>query len=307
MARWGVLDFNIWKTVLSSVAPSTKTQYEKNFWNFVSFFDEKNESFDSIQIDLVLSFLQSFVGLSESRVRTAVAALKFFLKVYRRMDLVDHPLLKLFAKGAQNLAPLPKEKFSVWNPERVLDTLKKRDRPKVFLECAREALLLLLLSTGWRVDDAWKLDLKTVFSENEVVVFFREKRKCKVKGSHTLSRAISRFDECKRICPVQALQGFVNAAKKIRKDDSFLFISSLGFRATKDTLRRWVEHLLLECGISASAGSCRSASTSSALTRKWPLDQILKSAGWSSENTFRKHYDRKVVSVEDSLNLLKSK
>jgi integrase len=307
MARWGVFDLTVWQTILSSVAPSTKKEYEKIFWDFVSFFDERECSFDSIQIDLVLSFLQKFVGLSTSRVRTAVAAMKMFLRVYKRQDLADHPLLNMFAKGAQNLAPLPKEKPSIWNPETVLEHLKKTPRPSSFFPCAHEALILLLLATGWRVDDVWKLNGRIEFSGETMVVFFREKRKCKIKGKHTLSRTISRFRENERVCPVVAMERYLSVCQKLRKNDSFLFVSSLGVRASKDTLRRWARDLLLKCGISASAGSCRSAATSSALARNWPLDQIMQSAGWSSETTFRKFYDRKVLPVDVPLNLLHAK
>jgi integrase len=289
------------------VAPSTKCTYEKIFLDFVKFFEEKDVSFDSIQIDVVLSFLQKFVGLSTSRVRTAVAALKLFLRVYKRADLADHPLLVLFAKGAQNLAPLPKEKPSIWNPETVLIWLRTQPRPKSLIPSASEALILLLLSTGWRVDDVWKLDANVNISDENAVFFFREKRKCKIKGKHTLSRIVPRFREQERVCPVKAVADYVQIAQRSRKDNSFLFVSSLGVRASKDTLRRWVEALLKKCGITASAGSCRSASTSSALMKNWPIDQIMKSAGWSSENTFRKFYDRTVLAVEDSVNLLVAK
>ncbi len=307
MARWGILNLQVWKTVLSSVAPSTKRTYEKVFWDFVSFFDEQELTFDTIEIETVLTFLQRFVGLSDSRVRSAVAALKFFLRIYKRTELADHPLLSLFAKGAQNLAPLPKEKPSIWNPETVLNALKSRPLPTSFLACAKEALILLLLSTGWRVDDVWKLSTKLLITNESLTVFFQEKRKCKVKGSHTVSRAISSFIECVRVCPVRAVASYVKVGQKIRKDEKFLFISSLGTRASKDTLRRWVEDVLLSCGITASAGSCRSAASSSAFERKWPMDQILQSAGWSSENTFRKYYDRKVKAVDVPLSLLSSK
>jgi integrase len=240
-------------------------------------------------------------------VRTAVAALKMFLRIYKRTDLADHPLLTMFAKGAQNLAPLPKEKISVWNPEQVLERLRNQPRPSAFLSCAREALVLLLLATGWRIDDVWKLGMKAIFSEDRVTVFFQEKRKCKVKKKHTLSRAISSFPSDKRVCPVEALKTYVEKAKKVRKDHLFLFVSSLGFRASKDTLRRWTRDFLLKCGITASAGSCRSAATSSALERNWPMDQILASAGWSSENTFRRFYERKVLPKDVPLNLLADK
>ncbi len=308
MARWKVYDLNVWKTILSSVAPSTKASYERIFWDFVSFFDELEMTFDTVEIATVLSFLQKFVGLSKSRVRSAVAALKMFLRVYKRHDLADHPLLGLFAKGAQNLAPLPKEKPTIWNPEKVLTWLKTHPCPSSFLLCAQEAILLLLLATGWRVDDVWKLNGRVDVSNEAAVFFFKEKRKCKVKGQHTLSQAISRFrEDDERVCPVQAMSVYLKLAQKRRKDDSFLFVSSLGLRASKDTLRRWVQHLLSKCGISASAGSTRSAATSSALLRNWPVDQIMASAGWSSENTFRKFYDRHVLPMHVPMNLLSAK
>ncbi len=307
MARWGIIDFNVWHTILSSVAPSTKSGYERIFFEFVSFFDAAGLSFDTVKIDTVLSFLQKFVGKSSSRVSTAVAALKMFLRVYKRSDLADHPLLAMFAKGAKNLAPLPKEKPPIWNPEKVLQWLLTQPRPKSFILCASEALILILLATGWRVDDVWKLDAKVDLSDEKAVFFFREKRKCPIKGKHTLSRILPSFQGEKRVCPVQATREYVRLAQKIRKDQSCLFVSSLGVRASKDTLRRWVQDLLTKCGISATAGSCRSAATNSALNRNWPIDQIMKSAGWSSENMFRKYYERSVVLDDEPLNLLAAK
>jgi integrase len=171
-------------------------------------------------------------------------------------------------------------------------------------------LLLILLATGWRVDDAWKLDERIEVSDEGVVLFFREKRKCPVKKQFTLSQSIPRYLECERICPVKSIVRFQEFVKRSRKksSSSFLFVLSLGKRASKDTLRRWVMHILLQAGIKASAGSCRSASTSAALCeRNHSIDEILKSAGWSSESTFRRYYHRKVLKAANSLNLFQAK
>jgi hypothetical protein len=48
---------------------------------------------------------------------------------------------------------------------------------------------------------------------------------------------------------------------------------------------------------------CRSASTSLALERSVSIDVIMRSAGWSSENTFRRFYQRKVSRMQDPINL----
>ncbi len=132
-ARWRVNDVNVWKTIMSSVASLTRNSYEKIFFQFVQFFDSRGFDFSSVNDKVMLLFLQSFVGKSKSRVRTAIMAIKFFLKIYHREDLANHPLITMFGKGAQNLAPLPREKTHVWNPQRVLDWLKTRPVPSGFL------------------------------------------------------------------------------------------------------------------------------------------------------------------------------
>jgi site-specific recombinase XerD len=268
------------------------------------FFEAEELDFRSLSIDVVLRFLQSFVGLSESRIRTAVAAVKFFLKIYKRLDLVDSPLIDMFSKGAQNLAPIPQEKTTIWNPETVLSWLGTQPIPSSFLQCAREAVVLLLLATGWRVDDVWKLGLKVQFSDISATFFFAQRRKCKIKGRVTTSQGVQKFLSCERVCPVQAVQRFLEHAASIRKNHEFLFISSTGKRVSKDTLRKWIERVLFDSGILASAGSCRSASTSAACEKRRSIDDIMNSAGWSSEATFRRFYHGKVMPVGNPLNLM---
>jgi hypothetical protein len=237
-----------------------------------------------------------------------VAAIKFFLKVYHREDLAAHPLIDLFEKGAQNLAPLQREKSQIWNPQIVLDWLKTQPIPTGFLDCAKEACLLLLLATGWRVDDVWKLNCKIEWLDDSARFFFRKKRKCRVKGSFTTSQAVGRFSSESCVCPIAAVYRFMQMAQKIRKlPCSSLFVSSTGFPASKDTLRRWVMQLLARANVFDSAGSCRSASTSAALERNHLIDDILSSAGWSSVNTFRRFYQREVLPNVAPLNLMMSK
>jgi integrase len=303
MARWGIYDVGVWDAVLSSVAPSTKTSYERIFLKFVSYVEGLGLNFCSMSIGHVLGFLKEFKGLSKSRVRTAVASLKFFLKVYNRLDLVNNPLLDMFSKGAQNLGPLPKEKNSIWDPNVVLLNIKNRPRPSSFLPLAREAIVLLLLATGWRVDDVWKLGCEVAFGSTMATFRFLEKRKCKIKGSYTVTQNVKRFASSPRICPVEAVRIFLERAKDVRGVVPFLFVTSKGNRPSKDSLRRWVCAELSAAGIQASAGSCRSASTSLASERSVSIDVIMRSAGWSSENTFRRFYQRKVSRLQDPINL----
>jgi hypothetical protein len=108
-----------------------------------------------------------------------------------------------------------------------------------------------------------------------------------------------------RLCPARAIQRFLVLARKVRaENEPYLFISSLGTRASVDTLRTWVVELLDEAGIKAPAGSCRSASTSAAVLRNVDIDSVMKSAGWKRESTFRRYYQRALLPVLDCESLL---
>jgi site-specific recombinase XerD len=305
VARWGIKDPVVWKTLTASVAPNTFKAYQNVFNSFLEFMEEKSIDFNSLAISHVLSFCQTHVGKSASRCRTIMAAVKFFLKIYRRPDLESSPLLLMFVKGAQNLAPLPVKKSFVWDPNILLNFVKSRERPTLFLDRAKEALVLFLLATGLRIDDVWKLSCDFVSSNDAYEFPFVAKRKCLINGKHSLVQSVKRFVVEPRICPISAIEHLFQVDRTCRvSGDNALFISSTGKRASKDTLRRWVSECLKNAGIIASAGSCRSAVTSSAFANACPVDTLLKSAGWSSESTFRRFYHRAIVTSQPALNLL---
>lgn len=65
---------------------------------------------------------------------------------------------------------------------------------------------------------------------------------------------------------------------------------------SRDTLSRWLKEVLKASGIDLrvySAHSTRAAATSAACNRDIPVEEILKTAGWSSEKTFAKFYKRR--------------
>ena len=67
-----------------------------------------------------------------------------------------------------------------------------------------------------------------------------------------------------------------------------------------DTVRRWIKDLLQECNIfNFSAHSCRSAATSKAKVLGVDIDLILEKACWKNEGTFRKHYDKLIISNDN--------
>ena len=69
-------------------------------------------------------------------------------------------------------------------------------------------------------------------------------------------------------------------------------------RVGRDTISRWLKLVLTDSGIDTSRfkpHSTRAANTSAASNASVSLDDILHTAGWSSESTFAKFYNKPIV------------
>jgi site-specific recombinase XerD len=302
MGRWGITDLPTWQTIEASLAPSTRKSYTTTFQNFLRFLNKVGRDMRTVRLVDVLSFLQEYVDKkrAQSTIRAAHAALLHFFCIFQREEIINNPLVTFHVRGAQNLAPVKDKVPFIWDPEIPLAYIAGRPFPTLFRPAGKEALLLLLLATGIRVSDANRLSRKMTKSGEVWIIPFLEAR----KTGPSPPQLVKAFSNA-RLCPARALQRYLALANRIRKsDDRYLFISSRGTRADVDTLRNWVIELLDAAGIKAPAGSCRSASTSAAVARNMDVDQVLKSAGWARESTFRRYYQRAIHPLTNCETLL---
>jgi integrase len=256
----------------------------------------------TVKVSDVLSFLQTLVEKKRAKttIRVAHAALVHYFVLHGREEIIRSPVVDFHVKGAQRLAPRVQKKVLIWDPEVPLTFLRDKSRPTLFLPAAREALLLLLLATGIRVSDAARLSKELTVVNGVCAIEYLEDRK-----TGTSPAQLVREYSVDRLCPVRALKHYLNlAASRASKDEKFLFISSTGSRAAVDTLRKGVIKLLSDAGVTATAGSCRSASTSAAFLRDLPIDEILSAAGWKHASTFRRYYQRLVHPRASGVSLL---
>jgi site-specific recombinase XerD len=267
----------------------------------------KSVNVNTVSLDQVFEFLNPLVAdhKAGSTIRTYVASLKYYLRLFQRSDLADSMLLSLFAEGAQRKAPIPKKNNWIWDAGIPLRMIRDRAHPVDFLSAAREALFLLLMATGLRVDDVFKLGEDFQLENGVLVIPFLGKRKRKINGVWSSEQRLAPYPGNERLCPQNALLLYATFAVPLRgPNEKALFISSTGKAAAKGTLGRWVRDILQDAGINAPAGTCRSASTSAAFSRNMSIDVIMSSAGWSSDLVFFRHYHRGVGKQVVSANLL---
>ncbi|KAK3890246.1 hypothetical protein Pcinc_005779 [Petrolisthes cinctipes] len=101
----------------------------------------------------------------------------------------------------------------------------------------------------------------------------------------------------------------MDKTKNLRQDgeqeDQKLLISTIKphKEVSKDTIARWIRRMLVMSGVDTtkySAGSVRPAAASKAKAMAVPITFIMAKAGWSSEATFAKYYDKIIVQDSDT-------
>ena len=102
------------------------------------------------------------------------------------------------------------------------------------------------------------------------------------------------------LCLVTNCKEYLKRTKSLRGNQSKLFISYVKpFKeVSRDTLTRWVRQVMAQAGLDVSKfspHSTRAASVSAAHRASVNLDDILKTAGWSSECCFAKYYNKPIV------------
>ena len=103
------------------------------------------------------------------------------------------------------------------------------------------------------------------------------------------------------LCVVTCLKEYLKRTESLRSGCKTLLISYVKphCKVSTNTISRWLKDVLKRSGIDTSiftAHSFRSAASSAARSSNVPIDKIMTTAGWKSSETFRKFYDKPIIS-----------
>ena len=115
-------------------------------------------------------------------------------------------------------------------------------------------------------------------------------------GYHLAEISLPVYTENPRICPVVLMREYLSRSREKRGQERRLFITNIRpFRAiSRDTLHKWIKSTLAESGVDTGIFSAHSTRSASVCASKVSLDTNLRTAGWSSDSTYRKHYNKPV-------------
>lgn len=301
--------------MIKSIAESTTKQYKSVYSKWIDFC--KNNSYNPLnsQIPTILNFLTLLYksGHSYSSLNNARSALSLIMPFTDGMQVGNHPLVVRLIKAIGKMRP-PRPRYkAIWDINLVLNKfIEWGDNGKLSSKFLTYKVLgLLAIITGHRVQTFSLIKIDNITISGDLVnIKISGQIKTSKPGSFQPNLIVPSYPANLMLCPVKALQDYLNRTKSVRTD-SQLFISyeSPYKKIDKQTLSRWLKSLLKESGIDTSlfkAHSVRHASTSKAYTKGVNIDVIMDSAGWTrNSKVFGKFYRRDIVDrTEYSMQIL---
>ena len=267
-------------------------------------------------VEQVLNFLASLYkkGIGYSAINTARSALSTFV-ILDGKPAGQHPLVIRLLKGVFNSRPsLPRTNVT-WDPEILLKFLRKLSpvaKLSLYLLTLKTTALIWLL-TGQRCQSLNLIDIRNVTITDHYVKFrWGDRLKTTRPGFQQEEIKVMAYAPDRKLCIVTVLKRYLLVTQKLRVGNSFLITTQKPYGgASKDTISRWVKVVMSKAGLDLSLftpHSLRAASTSAAFRAKVPIDTILRTAGWSKQNTFRRYYNKPIsTSTSFSQAILNSK
>ena len=268
------------------------------------------------------TFLFSVKKCQVSTIKGYRSTISNTLKYKTGYDFGSHPVLSELIKSFAIQRPVDRPLAPKWDLAFVLTHMCKApfeplDKASLFYLSVK-TVFLVTLATDRRVSEVHALSIDSDhlrFSNLDgslilrTQVGFLAKNQLPSRAPDSiiipkLSNFSCKSDNLNRmLCPVRALKIYLNKTKSLRKHRKRLFIPIRGDQdLAKSTLSRWVRYAIKHAYSSISknpnrllkprAHELRALSTSWAYVNYSPLEEILKSAVWSSSSLFASHYLR---------------
>ena len=291
-----------WHTLLSSWAPSTAKIYECVAKRWLIFTRVHGIHPITPNINQCIQFLMEYfsTGVGHSAINTTRSCLSCFISI-NGIPLGEIPVIARYVKGTRRLRPPGGKVKHIWDPVPVLHHLKAWG-PIIGLtleQLTRRTMVLFLLATGQRLQSLHlMMRADCQWEENSVKIKFSQRLKTN-DPIHSPLTLIFHKHEDESLCVFAHIWAYLaNGHTTPAAPFVFSTVRLPTVRASPATISRQVRTTLRLAGVqnSYTAYSARHAATSAAARSNIPVNSILQSAGWTTETTFGRFYNRPLQS-----------
>lgn len=256
----------------------------------------------------ILAFLTHLYNsdLSYSSINTAKSMLSSVFSLLYKRDIGTEPLIRQFMRGIFHLKPSLPRYVNTWDVQVVITYLNSLQTWDLTLRLLSVKLATLLaLTTGQRCQTLWSIHIDDVeITTKFMKVRIHELLKQSKPNRHLQEMYFEPFVTKPNICVIDCMKAYLAKTTELRCGNSgrlFIITQKPHSPATKSTISRWIKLALQLAGIDIGIflpHSTRAASTSAVLGRI-PIDTIIRTAGWSTDSTFRKFYNRPIINSSE--------
>ena len=244
-------------------------------------------------------------GLSWSTVAGYRSAISAFHGGWNGVKVGDCPEINRLVRGVFNLRPPQRKLAPNWNLEKVLEALSKEPyepMAKVPLKwLTLKTAFLTALAMAGRASDLVRLGRDPPYicfgTQGVRLVPIRLRKQCRM-GHSKVDIFLPCLHENRRLDPVRALRLYI---KRTVPDGNcaslFLTMGKIKKQPAARTMSKWLVQVIESVPGAVGrvkAHSTRQAATSVAFESGVSLDEIVKSADWSSSSVFCHHYLREM-------------
>ena len=297
--------------ITSGWSKGTNVTYQSGWNRWHRWCDERDINPLSCDIKFFLDFLAELFdqGLQHRSINTIRSAVSMTHSQLEGVPIGQHPLVTRLLKGVYNLRPPMPRYSSTWDVGMVTKYLTSlgRNEDLPLKRLSQKLALLMALVEACRTSELKALDLRFKVLKPEGISFkLASLTKKRTPGLPPKELFFGAFPGNECLCVVKCLSAYESATAELRAVDggvNQLFISYTRPHRpiTSQRIAHWIKDLLGDAGVNTDvfkAHSVRGASTSAAMNKGVSLAEVLNTADWSKESTFRRFYYRSVDSTE---------
>ena len=294
--------------LMASWRHSTQKQYSTYINKWVLFCNKRQINSFHTSVDTVIEFLTELFhsGYSYETLNSTRSALSSLCDLQDGYTIGSHPLAVKFMTGVFNLRPTQPRYKEFWDVSLVLDYLRTL-MPVSELSLKQLSYKLAMLIALTQASRTQSLSLITLDGlhrdENSYTLFYDKLLKQSKKGRINPVLKLKRYTDCE-VCVVYTLEHYITRTEQLRGSEQRLFISYMKpYKVvSSSTISRWLRNVLTLSGIDVSkykSHSVRGVAASKAKACGLPISEIMSVAGWASDKTFSKFYDKPVAKSEE--------
>ena len=246
-----------------------------------------------------------------SAINTARSALSLIID-WPNESFGEHRDVKKFMKGVNNIRPTEPRYVDTWDPDLVLNLfLSWAPAKNLSIELlTMKTVVLLLLVSGRRPQIIKNLTIDHMQIKGNSYEFQFKQHDLKEGRLNYKPDALKlpKYPANKKLCIHHYLTVYLERTLDIRGSERSLFLTlnKPHIKPSSDTISRWIKKVLRQAGVNDefSAGSTRAAVASKAQRGGVPIEQIMRTAGWTRMSTFTKFYKKPVKCDESFRNTI---